>query len=778
MNEDKEYLKQIPEEIGVVPINDGVVYPGMLAPLVLSDENLINLVDNVLDSSKVIGVFTQKDREVSDPGPDDIYNFGCAMLIQKMARFPDGHIRIIGQGLTRIKIREFTRTTNPMRSRIDVIREKNVSNIEISALVGNIQSAFISLIDKTDKYPNELKKVVMNISQPGQLADFIATNLSIGIEEKMAVLEAVDPKKRMGMVFEYIDSELEIAKIGEKIQKDMHQEMDREQREYFLRKKMEAIKKELGEDDISVDAEDLKEKIEQTDLPERVAEAAEQQWRRLSRMSPASAEYTVTRTYLDWLLTIPWKVSTPDIMDVNRAQKILDKDHYDLDTVKERILEFLSVRKLKGGRIGSILCFVGPPGVGKTSLGQSVARALGRKFTRISLGGIKDEAEIRGHRRTYVGALPGRIIQGIKNTGSNNPVFMLDEVDKIGRDFRGDPTSALLEVLDPEQNSAFQDNYLNLPFDLSSVLFITTANITETIPAPLMDRMEVMELPGYITSEKLQIARKYLIPRQFEKNGVQRNKLEISDEAIIRIIDSYTWEAGVRNLERSIAAIMRKVARKLTSGKKGPYRVIPRNLKSYLGPREYTGRLMMKQPRLGVATGMAKSTSGGVILFVEAAIMKGNGRLKLTGRLGNVMKESAEAALSFIRAKYGDSIQGQDLFQEKDIHIHIPAGAIPKDGPSAGIALAISVASIILDRKVRNDIAVTGEITLTGNVLPVGGIKDKVIAAHRAGIREILLPGENKKDLEEIPERITGEIRFRFVNKLTEALKIALIDQS
>ncbi|MBD3178700.1 MAG: endopeptidase La, partial [Candidatus Latescibacteria bacterium] len=517
MNDDKSIYKEIPEEIGVVPINDGVIYPGMLAPLVLSDGNLINLVDNVLDSSKIIGVFTQKDREVSDPGPDDIYRFGCAMLIQKMARFPDGHIRIIGQGLTRIRIEDFTSTENPMRARIKVYRERGITDTEISALIGNIQSAFIRLIDKTDKYPNELKKVVMNISEPGQLADFIASNLSIGIKEKMSVLKTVAPKKRMGMVFEYIDNELEIAKIGEKIQKDMHQEMDREQREYFLRKKMKAIKKELGEDDISVDAEDLKEKIDQADLPERVAEAAVEQWRRLSRMSPASAEYTVTRTYLDWLLNIPWKISTSDNLDINRAKKILDKDHYDLDRVKERILEFLSVRKLKGGKIGSILCFVGPPGVGKTSLGRSVARALGRKFTRISLGGIRDEAEIRGHRRTYVGALPGRIIQGIKNTGSNNPVFMLDEVDKIGRDFRGDPTSALLEVLDPEQNNSFEDNYLNLPFDLSSVLFITTANVTDTIPAPLLDRMEVMELPGYITSEKVQIAKKYLIPRQFEK---------------------------------------------------------------------------------------------------------------------------------------------------------------------------------------------------------------------------------------------------------------------
>jgi len=774
--EDKEFFKEIPEEIGVVPINDGVIYPGMLAPLVLSDSNLINLVDNVLDSSKIIGVFTQKDREVSDPGPEDIFDSGCAMLIQKMARFPDGHIRIIGQGLARIKITKFTRTSNPMRARIKVFREKQVSNTEISALVGNIQSAFISLIDKTDKYPNELKKVVMNLSEPGQLADFIASNLSIGIEEKMGVLETIDPRKRMGMVFEYIDNELEIAKIGEKIQKDMHQEIDQEQREYFLRKKMKAIKKELGEDDISVDAEELKEKIDRESLPERVAEVAEEQWRRLSMMSPASAEYTVTRTYLDWLLNIPWNISTEDNMNINRAQKILDSDHYDLDTVKERILEFLSVRKLKGGRIGSILCFVGPPGVGKTSVGRSVARALGRKFTRISLGGIKDEAEIRGHRRTYVGALPGRIIQGIKNTGTNNPVFMLDEVDKIGRDFRGDPTSALLEVLDPEQNDSFEDNYLNIPFDLSSVLFITTANVTDTIPAPLLDRMEVMELPGYITSEKVKIARKYLIPRQFKKNGIPQNKLEITDKALVRIIESYTWEAGVRNLERSIASIMRKVARKLTSGKRGPYRVIPRNLKNYLGTREYTGKVMLSRPRMGVTTGMAKSTSGGVILFVEAAIMEGSGRLKLTGRLGSVMKESAEAALSFLRANFAESMPDQNLFQKKDIHIHIPAGAIPKDGPSAGVALAISVASIILEKKVRNDIAVSGEITLTGNVLPVGGIKDKVIAAHRAGIREIMLPAENKKDLEEIPKSIIEDLKFRHVKKLAEAVKIALIE--
>jgi ATP-dependent Lon protease len=776
LNEEKEYLREIPDELGIIPINDGVIYPGMLAPLVLSDNNLINLVDNVLDSNKIIGVFTQKDSQVTDPGPEDIYKCGCAMMVQKMARFPDGHIRIIGQGLSRIRIKEFTSVENPMRARIRLFRELKVSSNEISALIGNLQSAFIRLIDKTDKYPGELKKVVMNITEPGQLADFIASNLSIGIEEKMSVLETVDPKKRMGMVFEYIDNELEIAKIGEKIQKDMHQEMDREQREYFLRKKLKAIKKELGDDDISVDVEELREKIDQAALPERVAEAAEQQWRRLSRMSPASAEYTVTRTYLDWLLSVPWNASTEDKMDINRAQKILDEDHYDLDMVKERMLEFLSVRKLKGGRIGSILCFVGPPGVGKTSLGRSVARALGRKFTRISLGGIRDEAEIRGHRRTYVGALPGRIIQGIKNTGANNPVFMLDEVDKIGRDFRGDPTSALLEVLDPEQNDSFEDNYLNLPFDLSSVLFITTANVTDTIPSPLLDRMEVMELPGYITSEKVQIARKYLIPRQFDKNGIERKKLEISDEALIKIIESYTWEAGVRNLERSIAKIMRKVARKLATGKRGPYRVIPRNLKNYLGTREYPGKVMLSRPRFGVTTGMAKSTRGGVILFVEAAIMKGGGRLKLTGRLGNVMRESAEAAMSFIRANFADSIDDENLFQEKDIHVHIPAGAIPKDGPSAGVALVISLASIILGRKVRNDIAVSGEITLTGDVLPVGGIKDKVIAAHRAGIREIVLPAENEKDLEEIPKRILKDIRFRFIRKMSEAVKIGLME--
>ncbi len=775
--EEKQLLEEIPETIAVIPINDGVVFPYMLVPLMLSDRNLVRLVDEALDSSKIIGVFTQKDREVNKPGPSDLYDYGCAMLIQKMARFPDGHIRIIGQGLTRIRILEYKNDENPMKARIEIMRETISEGEKVKALVHNTQSSFLEVLEKSEKYPEELKNIISNINNAGRLADLIASNLSIEIEEKQGILETLNHKKRLETVYGYIDSELEIAKIGEKIKKDMHHEMDREQREYYLRKELKAIKKELGEDDVSVELEELKEKIEGETLPERAKEAAMEQWSRLSRMSSSSSEYIVSRTYLDWILELPWKKSTQDVLDIEGARKVLDKDHYDLDTVKERILEFLSVRKLKGGTIGSILCFVGPPGVGKTSLGKSVARALGRKFVRISLGGVRDEAEIRGHRRTYIGALPGRIIQGLKNAGSNNPVFMLDEVDKLGKDFRGDPTSALLEVLDPEQNHSFEDHYINLPFDLSKVLFITTSNIADTIPAPLLDRMEVMELPGYITIEKMKIGRKFLVPKQIEHNGIPDRKLKITDGALENIIEFYTREAGVRNLERSIAAICRKVARKLAEGKRGPYKVSKRNLKNYLGNRDYPSHEKLSKPQLGVSTGMAKSSTGGVILFVEALNMKGKGRVKLTGYLGEVMKESAEAAISFVRSSYADEMKDKDFFDNNDIHLHIPAGAIPKDGPSAGIALSVSVASIALGVKVRNNVAMTGEITLTGKVLPVGAVKDKVIAAHRAGISAIVLPDANRKDLEDIPDRIRKDLKFKFVKRLVEAISFCLLDK-
>jgi ATP-dependent Lon protease len=641
--------------------------------------------------------------------------------------------------------------------------------------VHNVQVAFLKIIDKLGNYPEELRNIVRGIKDPGRLSDLLVSNLTVEIEKKQKILETANKIKRLEAVYVFIDNELEIAKIGEKIKKDMHKEMDREQREYFLRKQLRAIKKELG-DDISVEQEELHERIKKASLPETVKKTAEKELSRLSIMSSNSSEYVVSRTYLDWILDLPWNISTTDLLDIDKAQRILNKDHYDLKSVKDRILEFLSVRKLKGGVIGSILCFVGPPGVGKTSLGKSVARALGRKFVRISLGGVRDEAEIRGHRRTYIGALPGRIIQGIKSAGSNNPVFMLDEIDKLGQDYKGDPTSALLEVLDPEQNNMFEDHYINLPFDLSKVLFITTSNVEETIPFALLDRMEVMEISGYITSEKLQIAKRFLIPKQMEENGIPLNKLHISNEALVEIIEHYTREAGVRNLERAIGGIMRKVARKLAGGRNGPYRVIPKNIKSYLGPKEYPSQVMLLKPEYGVATGLAKSMAGGVIIFVEALSMNGGGRLKLTGYLGEVMKESAEAAMSFVKANFSKELSKKDFFVKNDIHLHIPAGAVPKDGPSAGIAMAVAISSIALEKKVKNNLAMTGEITLTGKVLPVGAVKDKVIAAHRAGIRTIILPEMNKKDLEYIPKRIRKDLKFKFVNRLIDAISFSLVE--
>lgn len=773
LKEERELLHEIPEELPVIPINDGVIFPYMLVPLILSDRDLIKQVDKALDSDKIVGVFTQKDRDVERPKPPNLYSIGCAMLIQKMARFPDGHIRIIGQGLSRVKIKGYSRKTNPMRAKIEVLKETAGNSGKAKALVRNVQTAFMSIIDKSENYPDELKNIVMGIKDPGRLSDLLASNLSVEIDEKQKILETLNNYKRLEKIYSHIDNELEIAKIRDKIRKDMHKDMDREQREYFLRKQLRVIKKELGED-ISIEQEQLRERIENESLPEQVAEAAKDQMSRLSMMSSNSSEYVVTRTYLDWILDLPWNKSTTDLLDINKAERVLDKGHYDLQRVKERILEFLSVRKLKDGVIGSILCFVGPPGVGKTSLGMSVAEALGRKFVRISLGGVKDEAEIRGHRRTYIGALPGRIIQGIKNAGSNNPVFMMDEIDKLGQDYKGDPTSALLEVLDPDENNMFEDHYLSLPFDLSKVLFITTSNVRETIPHALLDRMEVMEISGYITSEKLQIAKKFLIDKEMKKNGIPPGKLEISDKALISIIEHYTREAGVRNLERAIGTIMRKVARKLAEGKRGPYRVIPRNIKSYLGPREYPSLAKLSKPKYGVATGMAKSRAGGVILFVEALNMKGRGGLKLTGYLGDVMKESAEAAMSYVKANYSDELADRDFFEKNDIHMHIPAGAVPKDGPSAGVAMAVALSSVALQRKVKNNIAMTGEITLTGKVLPVGAIKDKVIAAHRSGIDTVILPATNRKDIESIPKRIRKGLKFKFVNRLVDAISFSL----
>jgi len=772
--EGSDLLHEIPEELAIIPINDAVVFPYMLIPLILTDTNLIRLIDEALAGSKIVGVFTQTNKDVQTPGPGDIHRTGCALLIQKMARFPDGHVRIIGQGLARIEVRQFTDELPFMRARVTILTEAEPTDDRTKALMRNTVGAFFAIVDSSENYPEEIKGIVSSIKSAGRLADMLTANLSMEIGDKQRVLEILDPVKRLGFVYEFITGELEIVKIGEKIKRDVRKEMDKEQREYYLRQQIRAIQKELGEEDVGVEIDELKSRIDATAMSSPAREAAVKEWGRLRKMSSSSAEYIVARTYLDWILELPWERSTQDILDIERARRILNADHYDLDQVKERILEFLSVKKLKKSLKGSILCFVGPPGVGKTSLGKSIAGALGRTFVRMSLGGIKDEAEIRGHRRTYIGALPGKIIQGIRTAGNNNPVFMLDEIDKLGADFRGDPASALLEVLDPEQNNSFEDHYVNIPFDLSRVMFITTANVRDTIPAPLLDRMEMLELPGYITYEKARIAKRFLIPRQLSETGVPASRLFITDDAVATIVERYTREAGVRNLERRIASIARKTARRLVEHRTGPFRVSRKNIKRWLGPEDFPEEEMRPRPAVGVSTGMARSAAGGTILFIEAITVKGNGRLKLTGSLGDVMKESAEAALSFVKSRYAGEAAATDFFGAYDIHLHVPAGAVPKDGPSAGVAIATALASLALDEKVRNDVAMTGEVTLTGNVLPVGAIKEKVIAAHRAGIREIILPRLNEKDVEEIPKRIMKGMRFRFIDRIDEGIALAL----
>ncbi len=772
---DVDLIRQIKEELPVIPVNDGVIFPYMLVPLIISDGNLIRLIDEALAGNKIVGMFTQIDSSINVPGPEDLHYTGCAVQVQKMARFPDGHMRIIGQGLSRIEILHFSDVGPFMRARIRVLVEPEEVDKRARAVIRNVINAFFRLMDHSENYPEDMRSVIPGIKDPGRLADLLAANIEMDIDEKQKALEMTDPVTRLDFIYENINKEIEIARIGEKIRTDINQEMDREQREYYLRQQIRVIQKELGDEDGVAELDELKDRIDGKVMPDHAHEASIREWNRISRMNSGSSEYSVARTYLDWILDIPWEESTEDIIDIKKAQLVLDRDHYDLENVKERILEFLAVRKLKDGIRGSIICFTGPPGVGKTSLGISIASALGRKFVRMSLGGIRDEAEIRGHRKTYIGAMPGRIIQGIKNAGSNNPVFMLDEIDKLGRDYKGDPSSALLEVLDPQQNNSFVDNYLNIPFDLSRILFITTSNVRETIPLPLLDRMEVIEIPGYITSEKVEIAKRFLLPAQLEESGVKKEKLVISDDAIRDIIERYTREAGVRNLERKIGTIARKVARKLVEGKRGPYRVSSRNLRNYLGGKDFPDQDMLSSSEVGVSTGMAKTATGGVIIFIEALGMKGDGKVKLTGYLGDVMKESAETALSFIRSCLSREMKDEKFFENHDIHLHIPAGAVPKDGPSAGIAIATALASLATGRKVRNDVAMTGEITLTGKVLPVGGIKDKVIAAHRAGLNNIILPVLNRKDIEEIPETIKKDMNFNFIEKVDECISMAVL---
>jgi len=765
----------VPEELPILPLRGTVLYPDLILPIMVGRKKSVKLIDDAMDSDRIIGVITQKRSEIEDPKETDLYSVGVAALILRMIRELDGSQRVIVQGVSRMKVKEYIQRDPYYKARVEVIDEGLVQGVEIDALMMNLKNLFSRAVELAPYLTSELGTMVSNIKSPSILADLIASNLNISTTEKQGILETFDVRERLTKVHLFLNKEVQVLELGNKIQSQVKEDMDRTQREYYLREQLKAIKKELGElDEHSTEIKELKEKIKKAKMPPEALTAAEKELDRLAKIPPASAEYTVARTYLDWLSELPWSETTEDNLDIDNAQKTLDEDHYDLEKVKKRILEYLAVRKLKADMKGPILCFVGPPGVGKTSLGKSIARTMGRKFIRISLGGVRDEAEIRGHRRTYVGALPGRIIQGVKKAGSNNPVFMLDEVDKIGMDFRGDPSSALLEVLDPEQNFSFSDHYIDVPFDLQKVMFITTANVLDTIPPALRDRMETLELPGYSEDQKMMIAKQFLIRKQISEHGLSSEYIEFEDAALQTIISSYTREAGVRNLEREIATICRGVAKDVARGIKEKVVIGPDNLHRFLGPVKFFLEVAERTSEPGVATGLAWTPTGGDIIFVEATKMRGEKGLTLTGQLGDVMKESAQAALAYVRSKAKELGIEEDFFGKNDIHIHVPAGAIPKDGPSAGITMFIALTSLLTNKPVRNDVAMTGEITLRGLVLPVGGIKEKVLAGMRAGIRTIILPKKNEKDLEEIPEHIRKQMNFKFIQRMDEAIELAL----
>lgn len=767
---------EIPQVLPVLPLRNTVVFPQQIIPISVGRDKSIKLIEDVASEDKLIVLIAQKDGKVENPGIKDLYLWGTLATIMKVFRMPDGTQSVMVQGLDRVKVVKYAQEEPYFKALVQLQKEHKAEGVDIEALVGNIRSLFQKIVGLAPYLTPEHVMLVTNTESPGRLADIIAWNLNVATNEKQAILELVDLKERLEKLTYILNKELQILELGSKIQSEVQGEISKTQREYYLREQLKAIKKELGEDDDerTVEINELKRKIKKAGLPKEAFDIAEKELNRLSKMPPSAAEYTVSRTYLDWLIEVPWTKMTEDNLDIESAKKVLDEDHYDLEKVKKRILEYLAVRKLKNDMKGPILCFVGPPGVGKTSLGKSIARALGRKFIRISLGGVHDEAEIRGHRRTYIGALPGRIIQGLKKVGSKNPVFMLDEIDKVGTDFRGDPSSALLEVLDPEQNNTFSDHYLEVPFDLSQVMFIATANIVDPIIPALKDRMEMIELPGYTEDDKLNISQKYLIPKQKQEHGLKDEQIHFEESAIKAIINSYTREAGVRNLEREIASVCRGVAREVVEGKDGLAKIKDDSLHAYLGPEKYFYDVAERTSRPGVATGLAWTPAGGDILFVEASKMPGKGKLTLTGSLGDIMKESATAALSYIRANAKNLKIDDELFMNHDIHIHVPAGAIPKDGPSAGVTLFTSLMSLFTERLVKNNVAMTGEITLRGLVLPVGGIKEKVLAAHRAGIKMVLLPEKNKKDIEDIPPAIRSEMKFCYVKDVDAVIEKAL----
>lgn len=771
-------VPQLPEVLPVLPLREMVAFPNTMTPLAVGQERSIALVNDALARDRMLVMVAGKDPEIEEPGPDDVYRVGVVGVIARMLKMPDGTVRILVQGAQRVRIDEFVSEQPYLIGRIH--EEPDIIEVtpELEALTRHIQTTFSSIIEGVPYLPEELQVAVANVEDPEALGHMIAGSLRIKVEEKQELLEERNVTERLRKLSSILARELEVMELGSKIQSEVQSGIDKNQREYFLREQMKAIQRELGEEDeTQAEVNELRRQMEEAELPDEARKAAERELSRLERLPPAAAEYGVIRTYLEWIVSLPWSKWTEDNLDLAHARRVLNKDHYDIDTVKDRILEHLAVRKLKPDSKGSIMCFVGPPGVGKTSLGRSIANALGRKFERISVGGVRDEAEIRGHRRTYIGALPGTIIRALRDAESRNPVFMIDEIDKMGADFRGDPASAMLEVLDPEQNHSFRDHYLDLPFDLSDVFFITTANILDTIPGPLRDRMEIIQLAGYTREEKLHIAKRYLVPRQIDRNGLTPGRIEIKDDALECVIEEYTREAGVRNLEREIGSICRKVARDFAEGKaKRKVTVTKAKVRALLGKRRYFSEARLRTKEPGVATGLAWTPFGGEVLFIEATEYPGSGGLKITGQLGDVMRESAQAALSYVRAhaKELNPDLPEDFFQTHDLHVHVPAGAIPKDGPSAGVAMATALASLISRRAVREDTAMTGELTLIGQVLPIGGLKEKALAAQAAGIERVIAPKLNQQDIEDIPAHLRKDIEFIFVERIQQALREAL----
>jgi ATP-dependent Lon protease len=763
----------LPSTLPVLPLRDSVTYPDTLTPLAVGQERSIELVNDVLAGNRMLVMAASRDPEIESPGPDDVHLVGVVGVVARMIKVPDGSLRILVQGSQRVRLTGWEKGRPYLVAQIepapDVLRE----GPELVALMRNVQTTFSRIIEEVPYLPEELQMAVANVDDPSALAHLIAGALRIPTEEKQGLLEELDVARRLRRLSEMLARELEVVAIGTKIQSQVQSEIDQSQREFILRQQLKAIQEELGErDPAEAEVADLREQLAAIELPEEARKQAERELSRLEKLPQAAAEHGVIRTYLEWIVSLPWDRQTEDDLDLVKAREILDADHYDIEKVKDRILEFLAVRKLKPDARGSILCLVGPPGVGKTSLGKSIARALGRKFERISVGGLRDEAEIRGHRRTYIGAMPGVIVRALRDADSKNPLFMIDEIDKMGADFRGDPASAMLEVLDPEQNETFRDHYIDLPFDLSAVMFVTTANTLDTIPGPLRDRMEVIQLAGYTEEEKLQIAKRYLVPRQIERSGLKRSQIAFTDTGLRTIVHDYTREAGVRNLEREIGSVCRKVALQVATGKlERKVSVSEPKVRELLGRQRFFTESRRRTRRPGVATGLAWTPVGGDVLFVEATAMPGSGKLVLTGQLGDVMKESAQAALSYVRA-HADTPEG--WFAERDIHLHVPSGAIPKDGPSAGITMATALTSLLTGRPVRPDLAMTGEITLTGQVLPIGGLKEKALAAQRSGIKEVVAPARNEADLEDIPEHLRRGMKFVWVSEIGEVFDAAL----